>query len=164
MVLEDEDFRLARVEQALRSVPYSVVHIASHGEFSSDPQKTFILTYDGRLTLDRLEGVVKYSEFRDQPLELLTLSACRTAAGDDRAALGLAGVAIKAGARSAVASLWFINDEAASRLITLFYERLKAPGASKAQALQQAQLELIKDRRFRHPGYWSPFLVIGNWL
>jgi CHAT domain-containing protein len=163
-VLEDEDFRLARVEQALKTVPYSVVHIASHGEFSSDPAKTYILTYDGRLTLDRLEGVVKYSEFRDQPLELLTLSACRTAAGDDRAALGLAGVAIKAGARSAVASLWFINDEAASRLITLFYERLKAPGTSKAQALREAQLELIKDRRFRHPGYWSPFLVIGNWL
>jgi CHAT domain-containing protein len=162
-ILEDAGFMLGEFENQLRDIPYSVVHIASHGEFDSDPAKTYILTYDGRLTLDRLEQAVKFSEFRDQPLELLTLSACRTAAGDDRAALGLAGIAIKAGARSAVASLWFINDEASSRLIKLFYERLGA-GVSKAKALQQAQLELIKDRRFRHPGYWSPFLLIGNWL
>ncbi len=164
MVLENEDFLRGRMEHALKTVPYSVVHIASHAEFNNDPQRTFILTYDGRLTLDQLENTVKYSAFRDQPLELLTLSACQTAAGDDRAALGLAGVAIKAGARSAVASLWFINDEAASRLITQFYQELRKSDRSKAQAMQQAQLQLIEDRRFRHPGYWSAFLVIGNWL
>nr|WP_203330417.1 CHAT domain-containing protein [Rhodovastum atsumiense] len=145
-------------------MPYSVIHIASHGEFSSDPDRSFILTYDGRLTLDELEAAVKQGAFRDQPLELLTLSACQTAAGDDRAALGLAGIAIKAGARSAVASLWSINDEATSRLITRFYEQLHAPGMNKAQALQTVQMELIREPRFRHPGYWSPFLVIGNWL
>jgi CHAT domain-containing protein len=162
-VLENEDFRLSTVEQDLKTVPYSVVHIASHGEFDSDPQNTYILTYDGKLTLDNLEDALKYSQFREQPLELLTLSACRTAAGDDKSALGLAGVAIKAGARSAVASLWFVSDEASTHLIELFYAKLSA-GLSKAKAMQQAQLEMIGDRRFRHPGYWSPFLVIGNWL
>ena len=91
------------------------------------------------------------------------MSACRTAAGDDKSALGLAGVAIKAGARSAVASLWFVSDEASTHLIELFYDKLST-GMSKAQAMRQAQLEMIEDRRFRHPGYWSPFLVIGNWL
>jgi CHAT domain-containing protein len=164
MVIENKDFRLARIEQALRTVPYSVVHIASHGEFSNDPSRTYILTYDGRLTLNELEYAIKRGAFRDEPLELLTLSACQTAEGDDRAALGLAGIAIKAGARSAVASLWFINDEAAAQLITLFYDRLHKPGMTKAAALREAQLELMKQQRFRHPGYWSPFLLIGNWL
>jgi CHAT domain-containing protein len=104
------------------------------------------------------------SQYRDQSVELLTLSACQTAAGDDRAALGLAGVAVKAGARSAVATLWFINDQASSQLVTEFYRQLQNPEISKAQALQQAQLMLVNDRRYQHPGYWSPFLLIGNWL
>jgi CHAT domain-containing protein len=163
-VLEDESFRLRRVEDELKTVPYSVVHIASHAEFSGDPARTYILTYDGRLTLAALENSVKYGAWRDDPLELLTLSACQTAAGDDRAALGLGGVAIKAGARSAVASLWFINDEAASQVITLFYKGLQEPNRSKARAIQLAQIALIHDPRFRHPGYWAPFLLIGNWL
>jgi CHAT domain-containing protein len=63
--------------------------------------------------------------FRDDPLELLTLSACETAAGDDRAALGLAGIAIKAGARSALATLWNINDEASVDLVVDFTAGLR---------------------------------------
>lgn len=163
-VLTDERFLLPQLEQELKRTPYSVVHIASHGEFDSDPQRSFLLTYDGKLTLNRLEGAVKYGQFRSDPLELLTLSACRTAAGDDRAALGLAGVAIKSGARSALASLWFISDQASSQLVTDFYELIKDPSLSKAKALQQAQVNLMNDRRFRHPGYWGAFLMIGNWL
>ena len=104
------------------------------------------------------------SQYRDQPVELLTLSACQTAAGDDRAALGLAGVAIKAGARSAIATLWFINDQASSLLVTEFYRQFQDAKLSKAKALQQAQAQLLADRRYQHPGYWSPFLLIGNWL
>jgi len=163
-MLRDADFRVGAMEHELESVPYSVVHIASHGEFSSDPAKSFLLAYDGKLTLDRLEQAVKYSEFRTEPLELLVLSACQTAAGDDRAALGLAGVAVKAGARSAVASLWFINDQASSLLIADFYQGLHDASLSKAKALQQAQIAIMSDRRYRHPGYWAPFLVIGDWL
>jgi CHAT domain-containing protein len=84
--------------------------------------------------------------------------------GDERAALGLAGVAIRAGARSALGSLWRIEDEATYRLIVAFYEQLRAPGVSKAEALRRAQLELRRDLRFAHPYYWSPFLLISNWL
>src|SRR6185369_13499234 len=88
-----------------------------------------------------------------------------TAAGDDRAALGLAGVAIKSGARSALATLWCVNDEAGSVLISEFYTQLRQnPSRSKAQALQAAQIKLIQDVRYRHPCYWSPYLIIGNWL
>jgi CHAT domain-containing protein len=107
---------------------------------------------------------MKPNRFRDQPIELLFLSACQTAMGDERAALGLGGVAVKAGARSALATLWHINDQASSLLVTEFYRQLAQPGTSKAQALRRAQLWMLTDLRYRHPGYWSPFLLIGNWL
>ena len=91
------------------------------------------------------------------------LSACQTAAGDDGAALGLAGVAVKAGARSALASLWLINDESTAELISEFYRQLSGGSVTKAAALRGAQLRLINDERYRHPTYWAPFLLIGDW-
>lgn len=160
--LRDRDFALPSFEKEVRGRAYSIVHIASHGEFDSDPKKSFVLTYDGRLNMDQLEQVMKVARFRDDPVELLTLSACRTAAGDERASLGLAGVAVKAGARSALATLWYVNDQASSMLVSGFYRRLGE--TSKAKALQEAQRAVLEDARFRHPGYWAPFLLIGNWL
>ena len=71
------------------------MHIASHGQFESDVRKSFLLTFDDKLTMDQLEQYVGLFKFREDPLELLTLSACETAVGDDRAALGLAGIAIR---------------------------------------------------------------------
>jgi CHAT domain-containing protein len=114
--------------------------------------------------MGRLEQFLGLSKFRTDAVELLTLSACETAAGDDRAALGLAGLAIKAGARSALATLWVVNDPAAAAMVSHFYRDLQSPGASKASALRQAQLKLPEDPRYRHPNYWSAFLLIGNWL
>ena len=164
-VLVDRQFSVASFEQQMRNQPYTIVHIASHGQFDSDPKKSFLLAYDGKLSMDGLENVMKLARFRDDPVELLTLSACRTAAGDDRAALGIAGVAVKAGARSALATLWYVNDQASSMLVTDFYRQLRdGGGTSKAKALQNAQRGIIADERFRHPGYWAPFLLIGNWL
>jgi CHAT domain-containing protein len=91
------------------------VHLATHGEFSRKGGESYVLTYDGRLDMDDLQQFMSMTTFREQPIELLTLSACQTAAGDDRAALGLAGIAVKAGARSALATLWFINATPSSR-------------------------------------------------
>jgi CHAT domain-containing protein len=113
--------------------------------------------------MDDLEADIQYGPPRATPLELLILSACETASGDDRAALGLAGVALKAGARSALATLWYINDIASGELVAGFYRGLRT-GLSKAQALRQAQLSLADDPRYAHPAYWAPFLLIGNWL
>jgi CHAT domain-containing protein len=152
------------MEKDLEATPYSIVHIASHGQFSADVDKTFLLTYEDRLSMTKLEQFLGLSKFRTEPVELLTLSACETAAGDDRAALGLAGVAIKAGARSAVATLWTVNDPASALVVSEFYRALRDPAVSKAKALQQAQLSALKDPRYRHPNYWSAFLLIGNWL
>ena len=163
-VRQNQQFTLPTMEKDLGDRPYQIVHIASHGQFDSDVNKTFLLTYDGKIGMNKLEQILGLSKFRTDAVELLTLSACETAAGDDRAALGLAGVAIKAGARSALATLWTVNDPASAELVSTFYRELQDPAVSKAKALQQAQLGLLKDARYRHPSYWSAFLLIGNWL
>jgi CHAT domain-containing protein len=163
-ILQNGQFTLSNMEKGLEQTPYSIVHIASHGQFDSDSEKTFLLTYEGKLSMDKLEQFLSLSKFRTEAVELLTLSACQTAAGDDRAALGLAGVAIKAGARSALATLWTVNDPASALMVSDFYRHLHVTGVSKAKALQQAQLGVLKDIRYRHPNYWSAFLLIGNWL
>jgi CHAT domain-containing protein len=162
--LMNEEFLISNVKTELSKAPYSIVHVATHGQFASEADHTFLLAFDAKLTMDKLERFMGLSNYREKPVELLTLSACQSAAGDDRAALGLAGIAVKAGARSALATLWFINDKASSLLIAEFYRQLKNPLISKAEALRRAQLELIAERRYRHPGYWAPFLLIGNWL
>jgi filamentous hemagglutinin family protein len=162
--LLDTSFRAEALEKELASRSYGIVHLASHAEFGGGADDAFLLTYDGRLSLKELTELVGRTEFREQPLELLTLSACETAVGDDRAALGLAGVAVEAGARSTVATLWFVDDEATSVLMGEFYRHLAQPGTSRALALQRAQVALLAERDWRHPAYWSPFLLIGSWL
>lgn len=162
--LLNRDFLTSRLEHELRDGRYGILHIATHGQFSTDANQSFLLTFDGKLTINQLDRLIGLFRFRREPLELLTLSACQTGIGDDRAALGLAGVAIKAGARSALATLWFINDEASSELVTEFYKQLRNPTLSKAQALQLAQQRLLADRVYEHPAYWSAFLLLNNWL
>jgi CHAT domain-containing protein len=162
--LQDGAFTPQSFAEALTQANYSVVHIASHGQFGENIDDTFLLTHAGRIGMDDLESEIGRTATREQPVELLTLSACQTAAGNERAALGLAGVAVKAGARSAVATLWSVNDRASGSLISAFYQSLKGEGASKAAALRTAQLALLAEPRYRHPAYWSPFLLIGNWL
>jgi CHAT domain-containing protein/Tfp pilus assembly protein PilF len=162
--LVDREFIASNLEKKLKDEQFTIVHVASHGEFGNEVDKTFLLTFDDKLSLDRLSEMVGVFRFRDDPLELLTLSACDTAAGDDRAALGLAGMAIKAGARSALATLWNINDEASVGLVMDFYRELKDSSISRAMALQRAQKKMLSNPRYEHPGFWSPFLLINNWL
>jgi CHAT domain-containing protein len=163
-VLIDGQFDAAGFGRAIERRPYSIVHVASHGEFGSTARDTFLLTHDSRITLDELEAQLGGTAYRKQPVELLALSACQTASGDDRAALGLGGVAVKAGARSALATLWSVSDRASTKLVSEFYRGLQGKGTSKAEALREAQRLLLADGRYRHPAYWGPFLMIGNWL
>jgi len=162
--LLNAEFSTPRLEQELKDHPYGILHIATHGWFASDTTQSYLLTYNGKLTINELDRLIGLFRYRKDPLELLTLSACQTGTGDDRSALGLAGVAIKAGARSALATLWFINDEASATLVSEFYRELRNPKLSKAQALQHAQQKLLADRVYEHPAYWSPFLLLNNWL
>ena len=162
--LLNAEFLTPRLEQELKDHPYGILHFATHGWFASDTTQSYLLTYNGKLTINELDSLIGLFRYRKDPLELLTLSACQTGIGDDRSALGLAGVAIKAGARSALATLWFINDEASATLVSEFYRQLRNPTLSKAQALQQAQKRLLADRVYEHPAYWSAFLLLNNWL
>ena len=162
--LLNSTFSRQRFARELGAVNYTMVHIAAHSQLGSDPSQSFVLAYDGPLSLDDLEGSIKLARFRDLGLELLTLSACQTAVGDDSAALGMAGLALKAGARSVLATLWFISDEASGQLVVEFYTQLQNSSISKARALQAAQIKLIEDPLLGHPAYWAPFLLIGNWL
>ena len=164
VVLLDQEFSPERLDKTLRQGPFAIVHIAAHGQFRSEAAQSFLLTAQGKLTMAQLGQMVGRLRFREQPLELLTLSACETARGDDRAALGLAGVAIQAGARSALATLWLVADEAAAVLMETFYQRLQDPTVSRARALQQAQRTLLLHPQYADPFFWAPFLLINNWL
>jgi CHAT domain-containing protein len=163
--LLDQNFTRDQLQQELKQHDYSIIHIATHGEFAADPENTFLVMGNNqKLTLNELDRLIRSTTSRQETIELLTLTACQTAAGDDRAALGLAGVAVQAGAKSAIASLWFINDAATAKLATDLYFHLHQPNTTKAQALQTAQLALIESGgQFSHPAYWAPFVLVGNW-
>jgi CHAT domain-containing protein len=163
-ILLDQAFSLERLDETLQQGQFGILHIASHGYFAPEAAQSFLLTAQGKLTLAQLAQVIGRLRFRDQPLELLTLSACETARGDDRAALGLAGIAIQAGARSALATLWLVEDEAAAVLMTEFYRHLQVSGMSRVQSLQLAQLTLLRHQQYTDPFFWAPFLLINNWL
>jgi CHAT domain-containing protein len=163
-VNRDAAFTASSIEAELAEKPYSFVHIATHGQFHSDHRRSFLLAHDELITMDRLENFLGLRQYVSQPVDLLVLSACQTAAGDERAALGLAGIAVKSGAASVVASLWLINDESTATLVSEFYQQLRNGNVNKAKALQNAQLVLMQDERYMHPNYWAPFLLVGNWL
>ncbi len=162
----NKEFTTAAIGRAINSVPFPIVHLATHGKFSSNAAETFVLTSDGRLNIKQLKEVLRgREEDRRNAIELLVLSACETAAGDEGAALGLAGVAVQAGARSTLATLWVVNDEATAKLMIQFYEELKDTKVSKAAALRRAQLWLMQqDSKYKQPDYWAPFVLVGNWL
>ncbi len=163
--LLNETFISESIQKQISKIPFRVVHLATHGEFSSNAEKTFILTWNNRLGVKQL-GELLQTRDQDQriPIELLVLSACKTAKGDNRATLGLAGIAVRSGARSTIASLWSVEDSATATFMENFYQELAVLGTTKADALRKAQLHLFKNPQFTHPFYWAPFVLVGNWL
>ncbi|MCL1464665.1 CHAT domain-containing protein [Argonema galeatum] len=163
--LLNQEFTSATLESEVRAVPFPVVHLATHGQFSSNFQNTFILAWDGPINVKQLDELLRSKNPRiPRPIELLVLSACETATGDKRAALGLAGVAVRAGASSTLATLWRVSDSSTAALMTEFYQKLANPGISKAEALRSAQISLLQNRNFRNPYFWAPYVLVGNWL
>ena len=161
--LLNQDFTLTQLQAHLLHNSYPIVHMATHGRFGVDTDSTFLLGFDSHITLEQIDNLLR-SRRRQPPVELLTLSACETAVGDNRTALGIAGVAVRAGVKSALASLWYIDDEATVPLIEEFYTQLRQPGVTKAEALRTAQLKMIANEDYNDPALWSPFILIGNWL
>lgn len=164
-VLLNQTFTTQALKQTVTATPFTLVHLATHGQFSSAAGKTYIQTWDGRLTVDDLQEILNRRSINDPAaLELLVLSACQTAEGDQRAALGMAGLAIRAGARSTLATLWAVNDASTVDFITDFYQALWQPHGAKAAAVRAAQLQMLRSPKFKHPYFWAPFILVGNWL
>lgn len=181
----NDAFTLENLKAQRRQQPFGIIHLATHGQFKAGKREdSYIRLWDRRLGLDQLREL----GWNDPPVELLVLSACRTALGDKEAELGFAGLAVQAGVKSAVGSLWYVSDEATLGLMAEFYRQLqKAP--IKSEALRLAQLAMIRgevyleggklhgtgenvtlppelaqlgDKKLSHPYYWSAFTMIGS--
>ncbi len=170
-----------------------IIHLATHGDFApGNYLNSYIQFNDRRVSLPEFRQIAVQLgwNFAETAPELLVLSACRTAIGDPTAELGFGGLAVASGAKTALASLWYVSDLGTLALMNEFYEALRL-NPIKAQALQQAQLKLLKgstqlrsgklilssgrvielpgelaqvpDQDFSHPYYWSAFTLIGNW-
>ncbi len=183
----NDEFTLANLKQARKERPFGIVHLATHGEFRAGSiDQSFIQLWDEQLRLDQLRQL----GFGDPPVDLLVLSACRTAFGSTEAELGFAGLAIEAGVKSALGSLWHVSDAGTLALMTQFYQQLRAVPI-KAEALRQAQIAMLQgETRIRdgqlplgdeaialtealtddiglehdlsHPYFWSAFTLVGN--
>ncbi len=183
----NQDFTRNNLMEQRSNSPYPIVHLATHGEFQTGKiSNSYIALWNEKLHLDELRNL----RLNNPPVELLVLSACRTAVGDEKAELGFAGFAVAAGVKTAVASLWYVSDAGTLGLMTEFYSHLR-DAKIKAEALRQAQLgmlrgevrieggvlqgsqshagvalpaELLKEgtHNLKHPYYWSGFTMIGS--
>ena len=178
-------FTLNNLQSQRAKQPFEIVHLATHADFQPGVRSnSYIQLWDSKLHFDQLPQL----GLDNPPVELLVLSACRTALGDEEAELGFAGLSVQAGAKSALASLWYVSDEGTLALMTNFYEQLKS-APIKAEALRQAQIAMLKgqvklekgqlllpsgaitlppelensgDKPLSHPYYWSGFTLVGN--
>ncbi|MEO0845543.1 MAG: CHAT domain-containing protein [Cyanobacteria bacterium J06648_1] len=163
-VLLNQQFTPGNLLEQLNLTAASVVHLATHGQFSANPQQTFLLMWEKLLTIKEFSNILRSrTKVHLNPIKLLVLSACDTASGDRRAALGLAGVAVRSGALSTLATLWQVHDESTAELMRHFYQHLKHYG--KAEALRRAQMDLWErtDKDWKVPAFWSAYVMIGNW-
>ncbi len=163
-ILLNEYFTEPLVNQEVNKLPFSVVHLATHGKFSSQIEDTFILTWNEKINIEELRDLLQTDAKQLNPIELLVLSACQTATGDEQAGLGLAGVAVRSGARSTIASLWSVDDQSTALLMSYFYQELSQSQQTKAEALRRAQLAVLQQKDFAHPFFWAAFVLVGNWL
>lgn len=161
-MLLNNRFTAAALKSDIATGDYAKVHIASHGYFGKNAKESFVMAYDQNLSLLDFESSLGADQLRQEPIDLLTLSACETAEGDDRMLLGFSGLAVKNNVLSAVGSLWSINDQGAMEFMRLFYQGM-GQSLNKAEAMRQAQVAMIKSKRFRHPFFWAPFILIGSW-
>ena len=161
--LLNENFIYNNLSKALDENDYSIVHIASHAHFGSTSDDIFITLWnDKKLIVNDFIKLLEHSKKNNKRIELLTLSACETAKENDRFLLGLTGVAMKAGVKSVIGSLWNVYDKETSEIMEKFYYRLKNQSITKAKALQMSITAMIDQNT--NPAYWAPFILVGNWL
>ncbi len=183
----NQEFTLDNLRAQRASQRFGIVHLATHAEFKSGaPANSYIQFWDSKLTLDKMRQL----QWNNPPVDLLVLSACRTAVGDKDAEMGFAGLAVNSGVKTVLASLWSVSDEGTLALMTEFYQHLRVVPI-KAEALRQAQIGMLRGdvllengklrgpmlrggmslpaklaaaqtRNFKHPFYWAAFTMIGS--
>lgn len=171
-LLKNNEFNFDNLENKLKKNVYPIIHVSTHAQFGIIAYDTFLVTgNNNKIDIKQLETALRQVNNDLHSIELLTLTACQTAVGDDRATLGLAGVALQVGVKSAIASLWPVNDESTYNLISAFYTNLHNSNMSKAEALRQAQIKLINAKKelginpqYSNPAFWAPFVLSGDWL
>jgi CHAT domain-containing protein/Tfp pilus assembly protein PilF len=153
--LLDREFTEENFQQRIKE-DYPIVHMATHAQFGGSIDNTFIQAFEQEISLTQLENILSSSQ---QPIKLLVLSACQTAAGNERAVLGLAGVAARSKISNVVGSLWAVNDAQTVGLMEGFYQSLRSESVN--EALRAAQLKQI-GQSLGHPGIWSSFILIES--
>ncbi|MBZ8180947.1 CHAT domain-containing protein [Oscillatoria salina] len=168
--LLNQEFTEKNLHNQLKNSSQAIVHLATHGKFHSNPEETFILTGNNKIKVKELDEFLRsQTRTRKEKIELFVLSACETAQGNKRAALGLAGVAVKTGAKTTLATLWQVADESTAMLMIEFYKKLVSEEeVSIAEALRSVQQIWLENENkdgndWSHPYYWSPFVLVGNW-
>jgi CHAT domain-containing protein len=158
-----ENFKKQDLTQALTHEHVDILHLATHASFNGRSDRAFIVANGEVILLSELRQMLAQNRARGDELDLLVLSACETAVGDDEASMGLAGAAVQAGSRSAIASLWPVNDIGTSDLMKNFYQFYRA-GRSKSAALREAQLSMIsRGGVSANPNIWAAFTLLGAW-
>lgn len=148
----------------------TVIHFATHGlmDEASPLDSSLVLTLPPRWAPGQDNGLLQAWEIFEQMrirADLVTLSACDSALGEEVSGEGILGLTRAfqyAGARAVLASLWGVNDASTAELMTSFYAALRS-GRSKDEALRDAQLRLLRGRRWRHPRHWAAFQLMGDW-
>ena len=165
--LEDKEFQQSKLQEKLEEDRFNIVHLATHGQFGSSSEDTYILDWKESIGLKDLDRLLEAEDPRKlKPIDLLVLSACETAIGDRQAALGLAGVAVRSGASSTVASLWQVNDASTSHFMIEFYRQLSNTQLTKAEALRKTQLSFLTtedNTDYDRPYHWGAFILVGDW-
>ena len=183
-LLLDKQATLDNLKSVRRQQPFGIIHMATHADFVTGAlSNSYIQLWEDKLRLNQLRQL----KLNQPQVEMMVLSACRTALGDEESELGFAGLAVLAGVKTSVASLWSVNDAGTAALMTKFYENLKT-APIKAEALRQAQVAMIKgqiyvkdgqvqglgvvgnlplptdsaDESLMHPYYWAGFTMVGN--
>jgi CHAT domain-containing protein len=165
-------FTFANLKQKLKNSDFQVLHLSTHGEFSSQNEKTYLVTASesGELiNLEQLRDLVQTGkQNRPNAIQLLVFSACRTASGDRRATLGMSGAAVRSGANSTLSTLWSVDPDSTAEFMAGFYQELQTAnriGTSKTEVLQKAQIRILKKGgEDATPFFWSSFVLIGDWL
>ncbi len=157
------DFTRAQLVEALGGARVDVLHLATHAAFNGRSDRAFIVANGEVIRLAELRAIIENSQRRGEALDLIVLSACETAVGDDDVSMGLAGAVVQAGARSVIGSLWQVNDLGTAELMSRFY-RLYSEGRSRSEALREAQLGLIQAGGDQaNPNIWAAFALLGAW-